>query len=181
MYIYRTIVTPLQKKYIGACTRKQAESTYYYGSSKQLKADIKNMDKSLVVKEILVETDDINTLARLEQETINKYGAVEDPSYYNQHNVSSYTMYGKKGKDNPLFGKPLTAEHKAKMSEAKKGKKLSAEAKEKISQAQKGRKHTDEHRKKVSEAGKRRKHSAETKAKLSKATKAYWAKRKELS
>jgi len=66
-------------------------------------------------------------------------------------------MWGKKGKDNPNFGRKQSAEFSKRMSEVHKGKIVSEET-----------------RKKMSESAKNRKHSEETKIKL----KESWAKRK---
>lgn len=65
-------------------------------------------------------------------------------------NPKNHPMYGKKGKDNPLFGKPLSEEHKKKISEANKGKKRSEDAKMKL----RGRKFSEESRIKMAEAKK---------------------------
>ena len=62
----------------------------------------------------------------------------------------NHPMYGRKGKDNPLYGKHLSEETKAKISEANKGKVLSEETKAKM----RGRKLSEEHKRKLSEAKK---------------------------
>lgn len=70
-----------------------------------------------------------------------------------------HPMWGKKGKDNPLYGKPLSEEHKKKISESNKGKKMSEETKAKL----KGRKLSEEHKAKLAAAkiGKIGKHRKE--------------------
>lgn len=75
---------------------------------------------------------------------------------------------------------PFSAEHKQKLSEAKKGKThapLSEETKKKISESWKGKKRgpfSDEHRQKIADARKGKTHSEETRQKMREA----WAKRK---
>ncbi len=65
---------------------------------------------------------------------------------------------GKKGKDNPNYGKEFSAEHRGKLSEAHKGQKHTTETKHKMSSTAKGNqyargyKQTDEHRQKLLEA-----------------------------
>ena len=62
------------------------------------------------------------------------------------------------GKDNPLFGKKQTNEHKRKLSEAHKDKKLSEETRRKISKARKNKKHTKEAKLKISLAKRGKNH-----------------------
>ncbi|MDP2217207.1 MAG: NUMOD3 domain-containing DNA-binding protein [Methanolobus sp.] len=76
-----------------------------------------------------------------------------------------HPMWGKRGKDNPLFGKPLTDEHRKKISDALKGRPLTEEHRRKVSIAMSGEKHpmygkhlTEETRKKLSECKKGEKH-----------------------
>lgn len=61
-----------------------------------------------------------------------------------------------KGEGNPMFGKHLSEEHRAKISASNKGKKHTEEAKKKISEAKKGYQHTDEAKEKMSNAMKGR-------------------------
>lgn len=63
-------------------------------------------------------------------------------------------------------GIPLTAEHKAKVSEGLRGRRFSDESREKISNAQRGRKHSDATRLKMSAAHIGCRHSEEAKAKI---------------
>jgi len=62
----------------------------------------------------------------------------------------------KMGINNPFYGKPLSQEHKNKVSEALKGRIISPEARRKISKAHKGKVLSAETRKKISEAYKSR-------------------------
>ena len=67
-------------------------------------------------------------------------------------------MYGKRGKDNPNYGKKRTEEQLRRMSESHKGIRLSEEAKRKISESLTGRpghKHSEDTKKKISEARRR--------------------------
>jgi len=174
-------------EYIGASTKTPELSTNYFGSHPKLKQDIKTMDKSIIKKVIICETDDIEYLAKCEKTVIKKMKAVEDPKFYNANAKSGFPNYGKtfteehrkklsenhacwSGENNPNYGKKLSDETKAKISKAHKGKKkppLSEEHKAKISKARKGK---PSNRKGVTL-------SDEIKAKLSIATKAYWARR----
>lgn len=80
---------------------------------------------------------------------------------------SEHTRLHKKGKE-------FTAEHKRKMSEAKKGRKLgplAEETRRKMSESHKGKGFSDETKRKISESLKGKYHSAETKRKMSKAQK----------
>lgn len=58
------------------------------------------------------------------------------------------------GKNNPMYGKPVSEEHRKKISEALKGKALSEEHKKKISEATRGQTRSEETKKKMSEARK---------------------------
>ena len=69
------------------------------------------------------------------------------------------SMYGKRGKDHPAFGRKHTQETREKISKAKSGRKLSQKTKDKLSKANYGEnnpffghKHTPEARKKISKA-----------------------------
>lgn len=63
---------------------------------------------------------------------------------------TNHPMYGRKGKDNPLFGIKLSEEHKNKIGKSNKGKKRSEECKAKM----RDRKPSEETRKKMSDAKK---------------------------
>ncbi len=75
------------------------------------------------------------------------------------------------GENNPNYGKPLSEEHRRKISEAKKGKHHSEESRNKISEACKGRIVSEETKRKLSELNKGKTLSEETKRKLSEAHK----------
>lgn len=55
----------------------------------------------------------------------------------------------KKGKENPLFGRPFTEEHKRRISEARRGFKMPEETKAKLSRALRGIKKSPEWRRKI--------------------------------
>lgn len=61
----------------------------------------------------------------------------------------------KMGEKNPMYGKPLSLEHRRKIGEANKGKKISEEHKYKISIANTGREQSTEQKQKSSESHKR--------------------------
>lgn len=110
--------------------------------------------------------------------------------------LNQQCQYGKARWKNNLRGKKLSAEHRKKLSTAKKGKKLpeltrqkmsaarqnvSKETTEKMSLAKLGKIFTEEHRKNISKSAKtRRSHvvSDETKEKLKVSTTAIWAARR---
>ena len=69
---------------------------------------------------------------------------------------------------------PISAETRAKMSEAHRGKPLSEEHIRAMSRALTGRRFTKEHCRNLSEARKGKHHSEETRAKISESRKAYW-------
>jgi len=71
------------------------------------------------------------------------------------------------GADNPLFGKTLTEEHKAKVSAALKGKKKSLEHAAKVAASWVGRKHTDQAKANMSAAHIGHTHTEAAKAKMS--------------
>ena len=75
---------------------------------------------------------------------------------------ANHPMYGKRGAENPNYGKTRTEEAKAKMSEIKKGAKNpmygkhhTEETKAKLSEAHKGKVFSEEHKTKLSEAQKK--------------------------
>lgn len=70
------------KRYIG---KHQNFNDEYYGSSKQLKEDIKKYGKQNFIREILVIASSYEELNQLEIEYIAKYNAVSDPMFYNIH------------------------------------------------------------------------------------------------
>mgnify|MGYP002343981808 CR=1 FL=1 len=160
-------------EYIGASTRTPELSTNYFGSHPKLKQDIKTMDKSIIKKVIVCETDDIEYLAKCELTVIKKMKAVEDPKFYNSSAKSGFPMYGKKtseeakeklrsytGEKNSRYGAVISDDQKAKVSKANTGKKHTEETKERLRVTSTGNTNALGH-----------KHSDESKAKMSKAKK----------
>jgi len=84
----------------------------------------------------------------------------------------SESMRGKRcGKENPMWGKDFSREHRRKISEALTGRKRSPEHCRNLSESLQGRKHTPETRRKMSEAHRGQTLSTETRQKISKAMK----------
>lgn len=63
-------------------------------------------------------------------------------------------MYGRKGVDNPLYGRSLPKEIRNKMAKAHNGKRLSEEHKRKLGKANLGKKHTEAAKRRMSESKK---------------------------
>lgn len=79
-----------------------------------------------------------------------------------------------RGENNPMFGRKLSEETRAKM----RGRKPSPEARKKMADARRAHPVSDETRAKLSAAMKGRKWPEERRARMSAATKAAWAKRR---
>jgi len=141
---------PNGMKYVGSRTKQPSESLYYFGSHTQLKQDLKSMDKDLIVKEVLYETDDILELEDLELTAIKQHNAVEDDTYYNSSLNTKIAHYGKK---------------------------RSEETKKKIGIASAKRKHSDETKKLLSKinTGKPKYFTEEAKTKIANNLKVYRA------
>lgn len=87
-------------------------------------------------------------------------------SYYHHHGEKHH-MYGRKGTDNPLFGRSCAEETKRKISESNTGRKRTDEVRYKMSISAKNRPPiSDETRKKLSEVHKGRVCSDETREKI---------------
>lgn len=93
------------------------------------------------------------------------------PRQHTKLKGENHPMYGRRGKDNPLYGKPRPPEVKAKISAGNKGvsrskgKITSEETKKKISLSKKGKTFSAEHKQKLSEAKQGIKQAPETVAK----------------
>lgn len=159
MVIYLTTNLINGKKYIGLDTHNRP---WYLGSGTVLKKAIAKYGKHNFKKEILEECSTVEELREKELYWINKYRAHINPEFYNRTATLTPTEHRK--------GKPLSEEHKAKISKANKGRKLppvSEESNKKRSEALKGHITTEETRKKISEAQKGVKKSEESKRKMS--------------
>jgi group I intron endonuclease len=159
MVIYLTTNLINGKKYIGLDSYNRP---WYLGSGTVLKKAIVKYGKSNFKKEILEKCSTIEELRERELYWINKFQAHTNPEFYNRTATLTPTEHRR--------GKPLSEEHKAKISKANKGRKLppvSEESNKKRSQSLKGHTTSEETRKKISEAQKGIKKSEEAKRKMS--------------
>lgn len=81
MFIYLTTNLINNKKYIGMCTRDDADS--YLGSGKALKHSIKKHGRENFTRTILEKCDNFESLCKAEKHWIEKYNAVESDEFYN--------------------------------------------------------------------------------------------------
>jgi len=159
MVIYLTTNLVNGKKYVGLDTHNRP---WYLGSGTVLKKAIAKYGKSNFKKEILEECTTIEELRERELYWISKFQAHTSPEFYNRTATLTPTEH--------RTGKPLSEEHKAKISKANRGRKLppvSEESNKKRSEALKGHTTSEETRKKISEAQKGIKKSEEVKRKMS--------------
>ncbi len=162
-YIYRITNLINGKTYIGQHKYKKLNDSYM-GSGKHLKYakakyGIENFRKDILVFGI-VRKDFIDLL---EKEYIKFYRSIGKAEY----NIAKGGE-GNGGWNKGKKCKPLSEEHKRKISESEKGRKFSEETKKKISEANKGKKLSEETKMKLSKLNKGKKLSEETKKKMSK-------------
>jgi hypothetical protein len=81
MFIYLTTNLINNKKYIGMCTRDDADS--YLGSGTILKQSIRKYGKENFKRTILETCDDFDALCKAEKYWIEKYNAVDSSDFYN--------------------------------------------------------------------------------------------------
>lgn len=151
----------------------------YVGSGVYLKRAINKYGrKYFYVLDILAVAETKNELDDLEVEYIRYYRNLG----YNLYNINNGgtggTVRDLSGKNNPMYGKHLTDEHKQKISKALKGRKYSQEEYENHKRSRKSWKHTELTKKHLSEIAmgrvsptKGRKVSTKTKQKISKSLK----------
>lgn len=145
-YIYKFTNLTNNKIYIGKRERSTFDESYY-GSGKLWWEDIRDLDKSLIKREIIAWGLNRKELNELEKFFIAKFSS-QDPSIgYNIHKggqggnslndpVTWSLMH--KGEHNGRYGKPVSQETRDKISKANKGKNRSAETRQKISNSTKG-------------------------------------------
>lgn len=133
-------------KYIGQ--RKIGQQEPYFGSGKILKQAIKKYGIENFTKEILCECETKEELNQKEIEYIAKVDAANSPEYYN---ISI-------GGPAPTAGRPLSDDHKKKISEARMGHEVLEDTRKKISESMSGENHpnfgkprSENTRKKISE------------------------------
>ena len=111
----------------------------YYGSGTAITRAVKKYGKENFQVEVLYFYDTVEECRADEERILTEYDVKNCPHSYNIKNASiGWTSEDMKGKNNPMYGKHLSAEHRQKMSQAKKGIPKSEEHKKKISQAIKG-------------------------------------------
>lgn len=164
------------KVYVGVhCTDNLEDG--YMGSGPAIKAAIRKHGIENFKKEVLVYCLDADMAYAFERMVVNI-------DFVNRRDTYNMKAGGEGGKT----GCKTSDETKRKIGEANKGKHRSEEAKRKMSEAKKGEKHPlfgkhlpEETKRKLSDVHKGKHHSEETKRKMAEATKAYWARKKELS
>lgn len=120
----------------------------YYGSGKIIKQAIEKYGKDNFIVYPIQFYSNAEECRKAEEELLTRYDIANNPYCYNIKNSAI-------GWDK---GKPLSDEHRKKLSQALKGKTVSEETRRKLSQANKGKTLSDEHRKKLSESKKGEKH-----------------------
>lgn len=118
-------------------------------------------DRSKQTKIVLSIYDSREEASKNEIILIDKFK--NDPLNRNYHNTKNFCSYGKthteetkqkmseasKGEKNNMYGKPLSDEHKQKISQSLKGKPTSEQSKKKMSEAKKGKTFSEEHKQKL--------------------------------
>ena len=161
-YVYKITCKITGEYYFGSSFYAKRDS--YWGSGRKIKEQIAKYGKENFIKEILGEYNDRVDAHKVENEYIEKF--INDDKCLNQmlnrhfgsfsdetcekHSVSAC------GEKNPMFGKHLSDDTRAKLSAALCGKTLSEEHKAKIGVAnaisQRGKHLSEEHRAKMSAA-----------------------------
>jgi group I intron endonuclease len=152
---------------LNAHARCMRKGSYDNGSRSYLYASAKAHGRENFTYKLLAVLHDFDTMEAAEVALIAKYK--EDG-----FTVYNMTPGGKglgSGENHPSYGKPLTAEHKAKQSEAKKGEKNHMYGKTGENHPSYGTPRSAEHRAKISVTHKGKTQSAETRAKISVARK----------
>ena len=142
-YVYVIVNKINLKLYFGSHTWDgEGLDKNYYGSGKIIKQAVKKYGKDNFIVYPIKFYDTIEECRQAEEELLKKYNIASNPYCYNCKNGAiGWTSEDMKGKNNPMYGRTLSAEHRRKMSQANKGRTLSAEHKKKISQAITGEKH----------------------------------------
>jgi group I intron endonuclease len=156
-YIYEVTNLVNGKTYIGQHITDDLEDGYL-GSGKALKAAIKKYGRENFRKEILLFARNEQALNILEMMAVtpefcnrrDNYNLKEGGNSGRPNAKTREKMRQKKlGPRNHNYGKPKTAEWKAKVSAAHKGRVVSEETRRKLSIARRGRKITEETRRKI--------------------------------
>ena len=114
----------------------------YYGSGTAITRAVRKYGKENFQIEVLYYYSSVEECRADEERILTEYDVKNCPHSYNCKNGAiGWTSEDMKGKNNPMYGRTLSAEHRRKMSQANKGRTLSAEHKKKISQAITGEKH----------------------------------------
>ena len=166
-YTYLIVNKNSQMKYIGvrSCSCLPENDDEYMGSSKILGEAMQETPE--VFTKTIIDTFSTRKIANTNEQWLHEtYDVAQNSEFYNQMNApSEFCMFGKTGKDSPLFGKGRSEETKRKISESQRGKnnpffgkKHSPESKKKMSKIQKGRFHSPETKKKIGESNKGKSH-----------------------
>lgn len=157
MVIYETLNKVNGKKYIGKDSKNNPN---YLGSGKYLKLAIKKYGRENFTKNIIQYCTSLEELNQAEVEWLAKLDCKNSKDYYNA--IDTITPCRK--------GRPLSEEHKKKISNSRKGKKHTKETKRILSQIKKGKKrgkYSEKHRKAISEGQKGKIISQKTRKKMS--------------
>ena len=189
-YVYKITCLVTGEYYFGSSFN--ANSDYYWGTGRKIKERIAQYGKEHFVKEILGEFDDRVEAHKKENQYIEQFR--NDDKCLNQQLDRKFGTYGEesrekigaaeRGDKNPMYGKHLSDETRAKISAALRGKTLSEEHKARMSAAFRGennpmygKHHTDETRVRMSVAQLGKNFSEEHRAKLSAARRGkHWRK-----
>lgn len=162
-YVYKIICKITGEFYFGSSFN--AKSDRYWGGGKRIRERISKYGKDNFIKEILGEFDDRVEAHRVENQYIEQF--INDEKCLNIHLDYRFGTYSdeslekhsvaKRGKKNPLYGKHLSEEVKAKMSASHLGKVFSEEHRARIGDATRGEKnpmfgkhHTEEVKARIS-------------------------------
>ena len=128
-YVYKITCLVTGEYYFGSSFNAKRDS--YWGSGRKIKELISKYGKKNFVKEIIEEFDDRVEAHKVENEYIEKF--INDDKCLNQMlnrhfgSFSDETLEkhgaANRGENNPMYGKHLSEEHRAKISDANRGEK----------------------------------------------------------
>ena len=169
-YVYVIVNKKNLKLYFGSHSWEgEGADPNYYGSGKIIKQAVKKYGKENFIIQPIKFYNNVEECRNAEEELLTKYDVANNPYCYNIKNGAiGWTSEDMKGKNNPMYGKHLSEEHRKNISQAHKGenhpmygKHHTAKTRNKMSQSKKGEKHpmynkhhTEETRNKISQSKK---------------------------